>query len=103
MSGIDHGDTDVVTVDFQPIDDLTDRDVIGILLYFRDKTIVAEVGKKFDRQFHLEIPEGIDLLGAKINDDIVGRQGLEIEELGQSVIGVVKACCLVEGPLCFKD
>lgn len=54
--GVDHGNADVTAVDLQSIDNLTDRDVVRILLHFRDEPIVAEVGEKLYCKFHLDLP-----------------------------------------------
>ena len=103
MFGVDHGNSNFIAIDLQVVNDSADSRTLWMFLYFRDKSIVAEVSKEFYGYFHLEIPERVDFLRCKIHHDIVGWQGFAVEELGKPVIGIGKAGCLVEGTLRLEN
>jgi hypothetical protein len=55
VPGIEHRDADVSRVDSQALNYLSNTGALLIFFYFRDKPVVAEVGKKFYRQLHLVV------------------------------------------------
>ena len=103
VPGIDHADADFVTINSKLIDDIAWRNLWLIFPYFRGKAIVAEVGKKFNGYFHLEIPERINFLRGKIHHGIVRWQRFAVEKFWQPVICIIESGSLVERPLCLQN
>lgn len=101
--GIDHAYADFITINSKLVYDIARSNLWLVFSYFRDKTIVAEVGKQFNGYFHLEIPERINLLRGEIHYGIVRRQRFAVEKFRQPVICIREPGSLVKGPLCLQD
>lgn len=106
MPRIDHQHTHFFPVDSQGIDNIANRYLFAYLAFLDFESIIAKIGEQFDRDFficHLKIPKSIDLLAAEVEDDIVRRQLLGVEEFRQPVIDRGETGGGVEGFLGFKN